>query len=71
MSRERREKVEERARGVLIGMALQELRQARPLMQKELVEILDINQAALSKMENQGIFGLVRCGSCLGRWAAD
>jgi transcriptional regulator with XRE-family HTH domain len=53
MSPERREKVEERAQAILLGMALQELRQARQLTQQELAEILDINQAALSKMENQ------------------
>jgi transcriptional regulator with XRE-family HTH domain len=53
MSPERREKVEERAQAILLGMALQELRQTRHLTQQELAEILDINQAALSKMENQ------------------
>jgi transcriptional regulator with XRE-family HTH domain len=53
MSPERREKVEERAQAILLGMALQELRQARHLTQQDLAEILDINQAALSKMENQ------------------
>jgi transcriptional regulator with XRE-family HTH domain len=53
MSPERRQKVEERAQAVLIGMALQELRQARHLTQQELADVLDINQAALSKMENQ------------------
>jgi transcriptional regulator with XRE-family HTH domain len=54
MSPERREKVEERAQAVLLTMALQELRQARHFTQQELAEILDMNQAALSKMENQG-----------------
>lgn len=34
-------------------MALQELRQKRQLTQQDLANILDINQAALSKMENQ------------------
>lgn len=53
MSLERRERVEERAQAILLGMALQELRQTRHLTQQELAEILDINQAALSKMENQ------------------
>jgi transcriptional regulator with XRE-family HTH domain len=53
MSPERRQKVEERAQAVLIGMALQEMRQARGLTQQDLAEILDMNQAALSKMENQ------------------
>jgi transcriptional regulator with XRE-family HTH domain len=54
MSPERREKVEERAQAVLLTMALQELRQARHFTQQELAEILDMIQAALSKMENQG-----------------
>ena len=53
MSPEQRERVEERAQALLLGMALQELRQTRHLTQQELAEILDINQAALSKMENQ------------------
>lgn len=53
MSPERRQKIEERAQAILISMALQELRQARHLTQQELADILDINQAALSKMENQ------------------
>jgi DNA-binding transcriptional regulator YiaG len=53
MSPERRERVEEQARSVLLGMALQELRQARQLTQQELAGMLGINQAALSKMENQ------------------
>ena len=34
-------------------MALQELRQTRHLAQQELATILEVNQAALSKMENQ------------------
>ena len=34
-------------------MALQELRQSRDMTQKQLAELLNINQAALSKMENQ------------------
>jgi transcriptional regulator with XRE-family HTH domain len=53
MSPERREGVEERAQGSLLSMALQDLRQARHLTQQELAAILDMNQAALSKMENQ------------------
>ncbi len=53
MSPERREKIEERAQAILIGMALQELRQTRHLTQQELANILNINQAALSKMECQ------------------
>jgi transcriptional regulator with XRE-family HTH domain len=53
MSPERREKIEDRAQAILISMALQELRQTRHLTQQELAEILHVNQAALSKMENQ------------------
>ncbi len=53
MSPERREKIEERAQEILIGMALQELRQTRHLTQQELANMLNINQAALSKMECQ------------------
>jgi transcriptional regulator with XRE-family HTH domain len=34
-------------------MALQELRRARHLTQQELADILNVNQAALSKMESQ------------------
>ena len=53
MSPERREQIEDRAQAILISMALQELRQARHLTQQELANILNVNQAALSKMENQ------------------
>jgi transcriptional regulator with XRE-family HTH domain len=53
MSLERRENVEERARNILMHMMLQELRQSRQLTQQELADILQVNQAALSKMENQ------------------
>ncbi len=53
MSPERREKIEEHAQEILIGMALQELRQTRHLTQQELANMLNINQAALSKMECQ------------------
>jgi transcriptional regulator with XRE-family HTH domain len=53
MSPERREKIGDRAQAMLIGMALQELRQARQLTQQELANVLNVNQAALSKMENQ------------------
>ena len=53
MSPQRREKIERRAHAMLISMALQELRQTRHLTQQELANILNVNQAALSKMENQ------------------
>ncbi|MCA9926428.1 MAG: XRE family transcriptional regulator [Anaerolineales bacterium] len=53
MSPERRENIENRAQAILFNMALQELRQNRHLTQQELANLLNINQAALSKMENQ------------------
>ena len=53
MSPQRREKIENQARDILLSMAIQELRQSRQLTQQELAEILSINQAALSKMEHQ------------------
>jgi transcriptional regulator with XRE-family HTH domain len=53
MSSERRSAIEDRAQAILMQMALQELRQARHLTQQELANALQINQAALSKMENQ------------------
>ena len=53
MSLQRLEKIEDRAQAILISMALQELRQTRHLTQQDLADILNVNQAALSKMENQ------------------
>ena len=53
MPKERRERIEDRAQEILIGMALQELRQTRHLTQQQLADALNLNQAALSKMENQ------------------
>lgn len=53
MSSQRREQIEDRAQAILISMALQELRQTRHLTQQDLANILNVNQAALSKMENQ------------------
>lgn len=53
MSPERRENIENRAQAILFNMALQELRRNRHLTQQELANLLNINQAALSKMENQ------------------
>ena len=51
MPKERRERIEDRAQGILMGMALQELRQARKLTQQQLADALNLNQAALSKMQ--------------------
>lgn len=53
MSPERREKVKNKAQAILMNMALQELRKTRHLSQQDLAQILKVNQAALSKMENQ------------------
>jgi len=53
MSPQRREKIEIQAQAILIRMALQELRQTRHLSQQDLANILNVNQAALSKMEKQ------------------
>ena len=53
MSPQRREKIKDQAQAILISMALQELRQTRRLTQQDLANILNVNQAALSKMENQ------------------
>jgi transcriptional regulator with XRE-family HTH domain len=53
MPRERQERIRDRAHAILIGMALQGLRQSRNLTQKDLAEELGLNQSALSKMERQ------------------
>lgn len=49
----RRERIEERAQAVLLKMALQDLRQKRHLTQQQLAERLNVQQATVSKMENQ------------------
>ena len=49
----RRERVEDRVQGLLVEMALQELRQSRQLTQCQLADSLEVNQAAISKMEGQ------------------
>lgn len=53
MSQERRERIDNRAQKNLIEMALEELRQTRQMTQQQLADALNLNQAALSKMENQ------------------
>lgn len=53
MSAERRERIEQEAQAILMRMALRELRQELALTQQDLANLLKINQAALSKMENQ------------------
>lgn len=53
MSPERRERIAAKTGLLRQEMALQELRQALDLTQKELAEKLHVNQAAVSKFENQ------------------
>jgi DNA-binding XRE family transcriptional regulator len=53
MSPERRARIDKRTREMLYEMHLQELRKAVALTQQQLAETLEINQAAISKMENQ------------------
>ncbi len=53
MPQDRRERVEDRALGMLVEMALQEIRQDRNITQVQLAEQLELNQAAISKMEHQ------------------
>lgn len=50
---ERCERIETRAQTMLLSMAIQELRQKRHLTQQQLAERLHMQQAAVSKMENQ------------------
>jgi DNA-binding transcriptional regulator YiaG len=53
MSPERRQRIAAKTAQLKQEMALQELRQALALTQKELAEKLHVNQAAVSKFENQ------------------
>ena len=53
LPQERRDRIEERAQEMLLAMALQELRQKRHLTQQQLAERLNLQQAAVSKMEGQ------------------
>ena len=53
MSKDRREKIEERAQGILMGMTLKQLRKTRQLTQQQLAGEINFSQAALSRMENQ------------------
>lgn len=53
MSPESRERIKKRTAQMYSEMALQELRQARNLTQQELAEVLQMNQAAISKLEHQ------------------
>jgi DNA-binding XRE family transcriptional regulator len=53
MSPERRARSEKRAKEMLHELNLQELRKAFAMTQQQLAETLEVNQAAISKMENQ------------------
>jgi predicted transcriptional regulator len=53
MSPERRARIEQGAKKIRDDINLRELRKAVKLTQKELAETLEINQAAISKMESQ------------------
>ncbi len=53
MSPESRERVRKRTAEMHSEMALQELRQALHLTQQELADLLQMNQAAISKLEHQ------------------
>ena len=53
MSSERQKKVAARTQALLFQMALQELRQSLNITQAEVAQVLDVNQAAISKMEKQ------------------
>ncbi len=53
MSSESRERIRRRTAQMQAEMALQELRQAKQLTQQELADRLNMNQAAVSKLEHQ------------------
>jgi transcriptional regulator with XRE-family HTH domain len=53
LSKERIERIERRKKDVLQDITIRDLRQVYECTQKQLGESLKINQAAISKMENQ------------------
>jgi transcriptional regulator with XRE-family HTH domain len=53
MDPERQERIRKRTEEMLAELPLQELRQARALSQKELAEVLGLNQATISKLERR------------------
>jgi transcriptional regulator with XRE-family HTH domain len=53
MTPERQARVEARTQELLATMPLNQLRKARSLSQEELAEILDVNQATVSKLERR------------------
>ena len=54
MSPERRARNEARAEQMIGEIALQELRQSLNLTQEQVAEMMQLNQAAVSRMERQG-----------------
>ena len=53
MAPERRTQNEQRATEMLVELALQELRKSHHLTQEQVAEMMQMNQAAISKMERQ------------------
>ena len=53
MSPERQARVKERTNEMLIEIALQDLRKSLDLTQEQVAEAMQMNQAAVSKMEHQ------------------
>ena len=53
MSPERQARVKERTNEMLIEIALQDLRKCLDLTQEQVAEAMQMNQAAVSKMEHQ------------------
>ena len=52
-SPERRRRIDETKRELLVEMPLHELRRARALTQQELAQMLEVNQPAISKLEQR------------------
>ena len=53
MSKERRDKIAAKTNELIQAMSLEELREAQSLTQKTLAELLEIDQAAVSKLEHR------------------
>ena len=49
-----RDRSTEQAQAILTEIALQELRKSLNLTQEQVAQVLDVKQASLSKLENQG-----------------
>ena len=52
-TRERRQRIDEIKRELLAEMPLHELRRARELTQRDMAKLLEVNQPAVSKMEQR------------------